>query len=123
MAHHLATLSEFTFDIHCADSERVAVEEFDHGGAEFVILDYHLAQGNGLNCLRALRARDPIVPIIAVSGVATPEIAADLLQAGADDYIGKQDLSSGLLARSVRDALTRADALWKRIAGRRPEPR
>jgi hypothetical protein len=30
------------------------------------------------------RALDPIVPVVAVSGVATPEIAAELVRAGAD---------------------------------------
>ena len=53
------------------------------------------------------------MPIIAISGVATPEIAAELLQVGADDFISKKDLSGDVLARSVREALARADA-WRR---------
>jgi DNA-binding response OmpR family regulator len=117
VAHHLAAQPEVRFDIRHAESESAAVAEFDERGAECVILDYHLAQGDGLSCLRTLRARDPIVPIIAVSGVATTEIAAELLQAGADDYIGKQDLTSAVLGRSIRDALARADACRKRGTG------
>jgi DNA-binding response OmpR family regulator len=119
MAHHLAAMGEFDFDIRCVASESDAVNEFDAAHPDFVIVDYFLTEGNGLSCLQSLRARDEIVPIVAVSGVATPEIAAELLHAGADDYIGKQDLSRDVLARSVREALARADAMRKRLPGRR----
>lgn len=114
-AKQLETLPEFQFRITCVDSEDAAVAEFDKGGHELVLLDYHLSQGNGLSCLRKLRHKDRIVPIVALSGMATPEIAAELLRVGADDYLSKQDLSSDALAKSVRDALARADA-WRRHA-------
>jgi DNA-binding response OmpR family regulator len=90
---------------------------FDTCGVEFVILDYRLRQGNGLHCLKELRRRDQIVPIIAISGFATPEIADDLLQAGADDYITKRELTGGELAHRVRAAVARADASRERNAG------
>jgi CheY-like chemotaxis protein len=112
VAQMLTGLPEFTFAVTCVDSEDAAVAEFEKG-AEFVLLDYQLSQGNGLSCLQKLRTRDRITPIVAMSGTATPEIAAELVAEGADDYIGKQDLTPELLARAVRDALTRADA-WRR---------
>jgi DNA-binding response OmpR family regulator len=111
--HHLAAIKDLRFEILYADAEESALNAFDGGGVEFVILDYHLTQGNGLHCLEELRRRDLVVPIIAVSGVATDEIAADLLQAGADDYIGKRELTSELLGRTLRTALERAD-IWRR---------
>jgi PleD family two-component response regulator len=58
--------------------------------------------------------RDPIVPIIAISGVATADVSGDLVSAGADDYINKRELTSGLLGESLRDSLKRADAWRKR---------
>ncbi len=118
VSHHLASIGEYHFDILTAEGEEAALHEFNGGGVDFVILDYHLTQGNGLSCLQKLRGRDRIVPIITVSGVATPEIAAELLQVGADDFISKKDLSNDVLARSVRDALARADAWRQRTGGR-----
>ena len=47
-------------------------------------------------------------------GVVACHLNADLLQAGADDYIGKRDLTSGVPARISREALARADAWRKR---------
>jgi DNA-binding response OmpR family regulator len=70
--------------------------------------------------LTRLRQLDPIAPVIAVSGVATPEVAAELVQAGADDYISKENLSRKVLAHSVRSALARADAFLGQDAAQRP---
>ena len=119
LAHHLASMNDLQFDIRYAEAEQAALDAFDEGGVELVIVDYHLSRGDGLHCLEELRRRDEVVPIIAVSGVATDEIASDLLQAGADDYIGKRDLTSDLLSRSLRDALARADACRPRVAAHR----
>jgi CheY-like chemotaxis protein len=122
IAHHLAGLAEYEFAITPVASEDEAVQGFQTGGVEMVILDYHLSQGNGLSCLRRLRALDPLVPIIAVSGKASPEVAAELLREGADDYINKNDLTSEALTRGVRTALVRADT-WRKRAGKPPEER
>jgi DNA-binding response OmpR family regulator len=120
VAHHLASIGEYRFDVHPAESEDAAMDEFEGGGVEFVILDYHLTGGNGLSCLEKLRRRDEIVPIIAISGLATPEIAAELLRGGADDFISKKELSGEVLARSVRGALARAVA-WRRRTQKREQ--
>ena len=111
LAQQFAAVQDYSFAITCVASEDEAIREFSQGGIDCVVLDYHLAQGDGLSCLRKLRQLDPIVPIVAVSGEATPEIAAELLRVGADDYISKADLLSGAVPRSVRAALARADAL------------
>jgi CheY-like chemotaxis protein len=108
--HYLNSLKdEFTIDLFQTDNEEAAVETFRTCGIEFVILDYHLSQGDGLSCLRKLRGYDPLVPIVALSGAATPEIAAELLEVGADDYLSKQDLSRDGLAAAMRAALSRVD--------------
>jgi DNA-binding response OmpR family regulator len=113
IAHHLQCIEELRFHVTCASNEDQAIAEFRRQPSDFVIIDYHLSQGDGLSCLRTLRQQDPIVPIVAVSGQASEEIAAALLRSGADDYISKCDLHGDLLAGSIRMALRRADA-WRR---------
>jgi DNA-binding response OmpR family regulator len=117
-AHHLQAIHDLKFDIYYADAEKAALDLFKRGEMDFVILDYNLKQGDGLHCLEEIRQIDPIVPIIAISGQASDEIAAELVQAGADDYINKQELDSAMLAVSLKSALERADA-WKRRGGAR----
>ena len=120
VSHHLQTLDDFHCEVQYADSEEAALGLFESGEMEFVILDYNLRQGDGLHCLEEMRSRDPIVPIIAISGAATAEVAADMVQAGVDGYISKRELTSGVLARCMREALERADACRRRTIGRRP---
>lgn len=108
---HLSKLGDLKFEVTPADTEDEAIRRLADG-FDLVLLDYHLNQGNGLSCLRRIRTHDPRVPIIAISGVATSEIAAELLEAGADDYFSKEGFESDQFGRSIRAALARADA-WK----------
>jgi len=112
----LASLHDYLFDIAVAASEDEAVALFRGGGFALVILDYQLSQGDGVSCLRRLRQIDPIVPIITVSAVASGEIAAVLISAGADDYLAKQTLDTKVLGQSVRNVMTRAKAFRARFA-------
>jgi len=118
IAHHLKAIPELAFAITAVATEELAMECFQKTKIDFILLDYLLEKGNGMNLLGRLRKLDPIVPIIAISGVATSEIAAELVLAGADDYFNKRDLGSAGLATSIRSSLSRADAVRKKLADR-----
>jgi DNA-binding response OmpR family regulator len=123
LGQYLKAIDDFSFDCSYAASEDAAMRQFDENGADLVLLDYNLEQGNGLNCVRQIRQRDSVVPIIALSGTATPEIAAQLVQAGADDYLGKNGLTKQALADTVRSAVQRSDALRRRAPARQASDR
>ncbi|HTF82141.1 MAG TPA: response regulator [Cytophagales bacterium] len=58
---------------------------------DIVIMDYNLGSGmNGLETLKAIRAKKPKLPVIILSGQNDIKIAAELFQAGAYDYIEKK---------------------------------
>jgi DNA-binding response OmpR family regulator len=118
LAHLLGAMDEFAFEITCAENERDGLAIFDRNGADLIVLDYRLAEGDGLHCLKELRSRDANVPIIAVSGTASLEIARELIECGADDYLNKSELSGRVLAQSVRDVMSRRDA-WEKMCLRR----
>jgi len=115
IAHYLTVPEEHKYVVTGVESEDEAVSAFQRGGVDLVILDYQLAQGDGLNCLRQLRRLDAIVPVIAVSGTATPAIAAELIEAGADDYLSKESMDKTTLAESMESALTRAKGVRARV--------
>ena len=117
IARELTTLKDYRFEITVVASEDEVMSIFPGGFFGLVILDFHLTQGDGLSCLRYIRQLDPIVPVIVVSGVATHEIAAVLIAAGADDYLSKETLDSKILGQSVRNVLTRAQAFRARFVG------
>ncbi|HYV40085.1 MAG TPA: response regulator [Gemmataceae bacterium] len=108
--------SRYGFKITCATTEDAALSAFCGSEFELVILDYQLAQGNGLSCLQHIRRLDSVVPVIAMSATASAEIAAALVKAGADDFLAKQNLSAKVLGQSVCAALQRADVVRSRLA-------
>jgi CheY-like chemotaxis protein len=116
LTRQLGALQDYRFDITVVTSEDEALAVFPRGGFELVIVDYRLVQGDGVSCLRRIRQIDSIVPIVAVSSVATDENAAELISAGADDYLAKQTLDAKILGQSVRNVLTRATAFRARFA-------
>lgn len=116
IAHYLTVQDEPKYVVTGVESEDEAVNAFERGGVDLVILDYQLAQGDGLNCLRQLRRLDATVPVIAVSGTATPAIAAQLIEAGADDYLSKESIDKKILAESMESALIRAKGVRARVA-------
>lgn len=119
LLNFLKGMSEFAFDTSFAESENAAVELFEKGGFDFIILDYQLEEGNGLSCLKKMRKIDPVVPIVALSGTASEEVAAELIAARADDYLSKSDLNKEVLEKSIRDALVRSGPDTKKRVERR----
>jgi CheY-like chemotaxis protein len=116
IAHQLAAQQDFRFNIIVVTSEDEALAAFRADDFDLVIIDYHLNQGDGVSCLRQIRQIDPVIPIITVSGEATDEIAAELIAAGADDYLAKHTVDSRILGQSVRNVTTRAKAFRARFA-------
>jgi|SRR5579864_1814141 len=110
IAHHLGTMKNFDFTIHCVDSESDAVSAFERTTFDLVILDYFLKEGNGGTCLVQLRHVNPFVPVIAISGGDTALISTELFRLGADAFINKRHFKGDSFTQSVRGALSRTDA-------------
>jgi diguanylate cyclase (GGDEF)-like protein len=86
---------------------RTVAEALDHlaaGGLDLVLLDLSLPDGSGLDGLLRIRELYPDTPVIALTGMNDETLAAQALQAGAQDYLSKGRISGSLLARSVRYA-------------------
>ena len=56
-----------------------------------VILDYELPGINGYQVLQEIKKRDPEIHVLMLSSKKNPELVERLLEAGADDYLLKQD--------------------------------
>ena len=107
IAKLLGTRREYAFTIVRAATEITAVTELEKGGVDLIFLDFRLPMGDGLTCLKKLREIEPSVPVVMLSGVVTPELGAQCLQAGADRFLTKQDLSAAGLAQVVDQVLSR----------------
>jgi PAS domain S-box-containing protein len=70
-----------------------------------VLVDYNLPSFDGLRALQQLRARDPEVPCIMISGVLGEAVAIESIKAGATDYVLKSQIARfpAVLARALRE--------------------
>ena len=72
-----------------------------------VLLDLSLPDSAGLATVRSMRAAAPELAIVVLTGHDDPALAADALEAGAQDYLVKGQIDSDALRRAVRNAMVR----------------
>lgn len=93
------------FEVVVASSGPAALEAFDRGGADLVLLDLMLPGLSGTEVCRALRARSsvPVIMLTARDGEIDKVVGLEL---GADDYVTKPFSARELIAR-IRAVLRR----------------
>ena len=81
-------------------SGRELLELVEQHAPDVVLLDYHMPDIDGLECLREIKQRWPQVQVVMLSASEQPKQIAAVLDAGASAYIGKRinprDLASAL---------------------------
>jgi two-component system, cell cycle sensor histidine kinase and response regulator CckA len=84
-------LSHFGFTILTAENGEAAIEVFrrEMDRIRLVILDMNMPGMDGLQCLRQMMALDPDVKVVVASGYASSRDVADMLRAGACEFIAK----------------------------------
>lgn len=83
-------------DIEAFSSGIECIENL-HKDPQLVFLDYSMDDMNGIEVLKTIRAYDPEIQVIFISGQEDVEVAVDTLHYGAFDYIVKSRVSPKLL--------------------------
>jgi signal transduction histidine kinase/CheY-like chemotaxis protein len=83
----------------------VAVEQMT--ALDVVLLDLSLPDSAGLATVRRMRANAPGLAIVVLTGHDDQILAAQALEAGAQDYLVKGQIDSDALRRAVRNAMVR----------------
>ncbi len=102
------------FEVALAANGNVAIEEFERGGADIVLLDLMLPGIPGTEVCRELRRRSN-VPVIMVTAKDTEVDKVVGLELGADDYVTKPFSPRELVAR-IRAVLRRGTEVGEIIA-------
>jgi putative nucleotidyltransferase with HDIG domain len=84
-----------------------AVASLATDAVDIVLLDLGLPDSQGLDTFRRLHTAAPDLPVILLTGLQDERTAAAAVQAGAQDYLSKNDLNQALLERSLRYAIER----------------
>jgi two-component system, cell cycle response regulator len=74
---------------------------------DLILLDLTLPDARGLDTLHRLRERFAFVPVVLLTAVEDPDIEATALKEGAQDFLGKDELTARTLRRVVRYAMER----------------
>lgn len=76
-------------DAMTATSGEAALDMLDTSIVHVVILDVKMPGMDGIETLRLIKSRHPLVEVIMLTGHATVESAVDGLKSGATDYVMK----------------------------------
>lgn len=77
------------------------------GGFDLVISDLGLPDSHGLATVKKLAAAAPHLPIVVLTGLNDQEVGFEAVNAGAQDYLVKGQVTGEMLIRSIRYAIER----------------
>ncbi len=84
-----------------------ALQRLSAGGIDAVLLHPSLPDSDGIVSFERTNAFAPDVPIIVISDLDDGELAVSAVQGGAQDFLGKDEATPSVLARSIRYAIER----------------
>jgi serine phosphatase RsbU (regulator of sigma subunit) len=96
------------FDLVHVELLSAAIQRCQEEPFDVVLLDLGLPDSNGLETFFSIYARAGDVPIVVLSGLSDERAAVKAVQAGAQDYLVKGQLTDRLLVRSLRYAIERS---------------
>ena len=103
------------FSLTQVSSIATAHTAFDQGSFEIVLLDLGLPDASGIDAVTEVQRLAPRLPILVLTGNDDDEMALQALQAGAQDYLVKDEISAAGLARTIRYVLGRYRILTQRL--------
>jgi two-component system, NtrC family, response regulator AtoC len=77
------------YEVRVASDANAAMAEFDSFRPAIVLLDYNLPGSNGLEILARMKAKDPQVAVVMLTGHGGVDIAVQAMKSGAVDYLSK----------------------------------
>jgi PleD family two-component response regulator len=94
---------ETSYAATCADAAAVLAAE----PVDILLLDPDLPDHQGAEAFRRLQAAAPHVPVVLLVEPSAASLAERLVREGAQDFLLKQEVDCGPLARAMRNALER----------------
>src|SRR5262249_6486960 len=107
---HPAAPAGERYDVRHAPTLALGLEHLRRSRVDVLLLDLGLPDSEGRESVARLREFDERVPVVVFTGNDDPELAARAFEAGADEYLVKDDLHASLLRRTIRHAIERRRA-------------
>ena len=101
-------------DLTIVETLEKAIDTLHTTSFDVVLLDLSLSDSSGLGSVRILSRTAERTPILVLSGNDDLELILQTVQAGAQDYLPKQDASTGSLSRAISNAIERQAMMIER---------
>lgn len=121
LMQHALRRAGVDFEALCVDDREAFGHELSVFNPDIVLADYHLPSFTGLEAVQIVRRDYPQIPVVIVTGTLGDLSVAEVLKAGARDYVLKDDLErlphavhyslsveQGILARKAAEETLRA---------------
>jgi len=109
----LADLEQGIYELHWVSSFDDGIERLLRYGVDACLLDYRLGARTGMELLYEAKRRGCNVPIIFLTGQQDRSIDMEALNAGANDYLVKNELTATAMDRSIRYAVNHTRSMLK----------
>jgi diguanylate cyclase (GGDEF)-like protein len=77
---------------------------------DVVLLDLHLPDASGSDCVEQIQRADPQIPVVVLSGQGDEDYAVEILNRGVQDYLVKWEGDGRVILRAIRYAIERKRA-------------
>ncbi|MFZ2446052.1 MAG: PAS domain S-box protein [Syntrophobacteraceae bacterium] len=103
----LSEIGNNPYLLECTDRLSKGLELLAVMNVDLVLLDLSLPDSRGFDTFARVHDRVPDLPIVVVTGSNDEMLAVQAVQTGAQDYLVKGEIDSGLLSRAMRYAIER----------------
>ncbi|MDH3228209.1 MAG: ATP-binding protein [Alphaproteobacteria bacterium] len=106
----LAEVEGSHYDLQWVSDLEAGFANLDSGDYDIILMDYYFGGRTGVEILREAIAEGCTTPIILLTGLGDRDVDFAAMEAGAADYLEKDSLTPQLLERSIRYAVSAAQA-------------
>ncbi|MDE2228271.1 MAG: response regulator [Alphaproteobacteria bacterium] len=103
----LREASDFAFELVHVTSFEQGMTALADGVFDIALVDLSLGDSHGIETVRRMHQRAPLVPMVVLSGLEDEAMAMAALQEGAQDYLVKGQSDGNLIKRAIRYAMER----------------
>jgi two-component system response regulator HydG len=100
-------LSKHGFEVIEATSGKAALEILENVEPDLILCDFRLEDMSGSSILRKIKEKNPLVPVIIITGYSNIKTAVEVMKLGAMDYVTKPLLPDEILL-TIRKALSKS---------------
>lgn len=105
----MANSQNFVF--HEASTGEDGLLLFEKSNPDCILLDYMLPDITGLEILKQMTHKKPILPVVVLTGQGNEGVAAETIKCGAQNYVSKHIITPEGLYRAVANTIDRAGLL------------